>query len=102
MATMPGLSPLSASGAAAGGFAAVGKAVEEAHRDPRTDKMRNIAAQCADLFDKARRDKLVAVGGHQKHGLDVGVEPGVHAGHLELVLEIGNGAQTADNDAGTD
>ena len=31
--------------------------------------------------------------GHEEHGLDLGVEPLVHAHHLEFVFEIGNGAQ---------
>src|ERR1700731_2500731 len=67
------------------------EAVEKAHRDPRADEMRDVAAERADLLDEARGDELKAVGGHQEHGLDPRVEPGIHAGHLELVFEIGHG-----------
>src|SRR5437870_12667969 len=89
-------------GAAARLDAAVGETGGEAQGDARADKMRDIAAERADLLDEARGDELEAVGGHQKDGLDVGVEPGVHAGHLELILEIGNGAQPANDYAGPD
>src|SRR6266851_10218709 len=68
--------------------APAGEAIEQTRGDPRADEMRDVAAQFADLLDEARGDELVAVGGHQEHGLDVRVEAGVYAGHLELVFEI--------------
>src|SRR5580704_341589 len=64
--------------------------------------MRNVSAQRADLLDEARRDELEAVGGHQKDVFDLGIEAGVHPHHLKLVLEVGNCAQPADDDAGAD
>ena len=79
--------------------ATVGEAVRQATCDPRADKMRDVAAQRADFLDEARRDELKAIRGHQKDGLDLRVEPGIHAGHLELVFEIGNRPQPA-NDHG--
>src|SRR5216683_5589340 len=82
--------------------APAGEAVEQSRGDPWADEMRDVAAQFADLLDETRGDELVAVGGHQEHGLDVRVEAGVYAGHLELVFEIGDRAQAAQDDAGTD
>src|ERR1700752_703223 len=64
--------------------------------------MRDIAAEGADFLDETRRDELEAVGRHQKDGFDLRVQPGVHTGHLELVFEIGNRAQPADDDLGPD
>ncbi len=64
--------------------------------------MRDVAAESADFLYKTRRDELEAVGGHQKDGLDLRVQPGVHAGHLELVFEIGNRAQPTDDHLGPD
>ena len=78
------------------------KAIQKPHRHARADEMRDIAAEGTDFLDETRRDELEAVGGHQKDGLDLGVQPGVHAGHLELVFEIGNRAQPADDDLGPD
>src|SRR5436190_15065526 len=75
---------------------------DHAGGDARADEMPDIAAQGADLLYEARRDELVAIRGHQEHGLDVRVEPGVHAGHLELVFEIADRPQAADDDAGAD
>src|SRR3954470_21683459 len=57
--------------------AGAGVAVEQAVGDARADEMPDIAAERADLLDEARRDELVAVGGHQKDGLDIRVQPGV-------------------------
>src|SRR5438874_12702340 len=67
------------------------EAVEQARGHPRADEMRDVAAERADLLHETRGDELKTVGGHQKHGLDPGIEPGVHAGHLELVFEIRHG-----------
>ena len=39
---------------------------------------------------------------HQEHGLHTLVEPGVHARHLELVLEVGDGPEAAHDDRGAD
>src|SRR5712691_9826333 len=64
--------------------------------------MRDVAAERADLLDEAGGDELVAVGRHQEHSLDARVEPGVHPGHLELVFEIRDRAQPANDDAGAD
>src|SRR5262249_45587774 len=82
--------------------AAVGEAVEKANGDARADEMRDVAAEGADLLDEARRDELEAIRGHQKDGLDLGVEPSVHAGHLELVFKVRDRAQPADDHVGPD
>ena len=44
------------------------------------------------------RDELVLVARRQEHGLDVGHQLAVHAGHLELVLEVAHRAQAAHDD----
>src|SRR5665213_34189 len=75
-------------------------AVDQPFGDAFADKMRDVAAQRADFLDESRRDELVAVGGHQKHGLDPVIEACVHPGHLEFVFEIRHGAQPADDDVG--
>src|SRR6266478_683222 len=62
--------------------------VDQPLGDARADEMGDVAAELADLLDEARGDELVAVARHQEDGLDLGVEPRVHPGHLELVLEI--------------
>src|SRR5712692_10075782 len=64
--------------------------------------MRDLAAQLRDLLDEARGDELVLVVGHEEHRLDMGIEAVVHAGHLELVFEIGDGAQAAHDHRGAD
>src|SRR6266403_721263 len=60
----------------------------------------DIAAQPADLLDEARGDELVPVRGHEEHGLDRWIEAGVHAGHLELIFEVADRAQAAQDHAG--
>ena len=42
----------------------------------------------------------MALRGHQEHGLHALVEPGVHACHLELVLEVGHRPEAAHDDRG--
>src|SRR5262249_15044075 len=73
-------------------IAALLEARAEARRDPRADEARDVAAQPADLLHQARGDELLPVGSHEEHGLDLLIDPGIHAGHLELVFEIADGA----------
>jgi hypothetical protein len=56
-------------------------------------------AELEDLLHEPRGDVRVALRRHHEHGLDPGVEPAVHQGHLELVLEVRDGAKPADDDA---
>ena len=42
----------------------------------------------------------MALGGHQEQGLHIPVEPGIHARHLELVLEVGDRPQPPNDDRG--
>src|SRR5579859_7050228 len=72
----------------------------EAVRDAGRDETRNIAAQAADLLHEAGGDELHPLRGHQEHRLHIRVQPPVHAGHLELVLEVRHGAQAPDQHAG--
>lgn len=39
--------------------------------------------------------------GHEENGLDFGREPAIHEGHLEFVFVVGDGANAADDDAGS-
>jgi hypothetical protein len=61
------------------------------------DEAGDVAAEARDLLDEARGDELVVLAGHQEDGLDGRVEAVVHAGHLELVVEIADGAEAADD-----
>src|SRR3989454_5379779 len=49
-------------------------------------------AEAGDFLDQARRDVRVLLVRHQEHRLDRAPELPVHQRHLELVLEIGDGA----------
>src|SRR6185295_8398537 len=69
---------------------------------PKRDEPADVSAQPADLLDESRRDELVALGSHQKYSIDLGIETGVHARHLELVLEIRDCSQAAQNHRGAD
>ena len=63
---------------------------------------RDVAAQQGDFLDEAGGDELVVFARHQEHGLDVRLQAVVHAGHLELIVEIGHRAQAAHDHAGAD
>src|SRR5215469_664472 len=89
------------SGAVGGLAAGVGETVEQASCNAGADEVGDIAAQSTNFFDETRRDELEAVRGHQKDGLDLRIEPGVHTSHLEFVFEIRNRTQPADNHSGT-
>jgi len=71
--------------------------VQGAFSDAGADEVADVAAEHADFLDEAGRDELLAFGRHQEHGLDIRVELGVHAGHLEFVFEVGHGAQSPNN-----
>ena len=58
------------------------------------------AAERDDFLDEPRADVGVGFGRHHEHRLDLRVEAAVHQRHLHLVLEVGDGAQAADDDAG--
>ena len=62
--------------------------------------MGDVAVQRCDFLDQARSDGLVLGTGHQEDGLDVPVELHVHADHLELVFEVGDRTQAADDGLG--
>src|SRR4051794_40988242 len=64
--------------------------------------MRVAAPHRADLLHETGGDELEGVGGHQEPRLDFRIETRVHPRHLELVFEIGDGAQAAHDDAGLD
>src|SRR5580700_499552 len=66
----------------------------------RANEMRDVASERADLLHEARGDELEPVGSHQKHRLDVRIEPGIHPRHLEFVFEIRHGAQATQDHAG--
>src|SRR5579859_1407098 len=84
------------------GLAALAKALLQALGNARADEMRDVATQHPNLLDEARGDELETVGRHEEHRLDLGIEAGVHPGHLKLVLEVGHGAKAADDDGGID
>ncbi|KAG0933165.1 hypothetical protein G6F31_016380 [Rhizopus arrhizus] len=55
----------------------------------------HVTAQARDLADQRGRNEAVLLGRGQEQGLDLGDQMAVHAGHLELVLEVGHRAQAA-------
>src|SRR5260221_737911 len=85
-----------------GDLAGIAECRQQVLGDARADEMRDVAAELTDLLDEARRDELIAVACHQEDGLDLRVEARIHPRHLELILEIGDGAQPADDHGGAD
>src|SRR6267378_1339070 len=65
----------------------------EALRDQRVDELRDVAAERRDLPHQRRGDEHVLLGGREEDRLHLGIEAAVHAGELELVFEVGHGAQ---------
>src|SRR5882724_13382396 len=70
----------------------------EALAHQRMDELGHVAAERGDLAHERRRDEHVLLGGREEKGLHLRVEMTVHAGELELVLEIRNGAQPPQHD----
>src|SRR4051812_43457788 len=60
----------------------------------------DVATEAGDLLHERRRDVVIALVRHEEHGVDAGREPAVHVRELELVLEVGEGAQAADDHRG--
>lgn len=62
--------------------------------------MGDVAAEFRDLFDEVGAGVAVGLVGHNKQGLAGGLEMAVHERHIELKLEVGKRAETADNGVG--
>jgi hypothetical protein len=58
----------------------------------------DITAQAGNLAHEGAADELVLVRRRHEHRLDLGHQLAVHAGHLELVLEVADRAQAAHHD----
>ena len=54
------------------------------------------AAETEHFFDQPRAGVGVLLGRHQKHRFQIVIQPPVHQRHLELVLEVRDGTQAAD------
>ena len=67
---------------------------------PARDEALDGAAQRGDLADQVRAEERIMDVGHHEERLDVRGQVAVHQGHLELVLEVRNGPQAPDDDAG--
>src|SRR5690348_8311453 len=63
--------------------------------DRRRHETRDVTSEARALLDQRARHVVVALVGHEEHGVDAGREPAVHVRELELVLEVGEGAQAA-------
>src|SRR5690348_5974557 len=61
----------------------------------RRDELLDRASVTRDLLHQLRGDGLKRDVGHQKNGFDVVVQLLVHASHLELIFEVGDGPQPA-------
>src|SRR5262245_23199197 len=71
----------------------------QARKNARIDEVADIASQGRDLAHHGGGDEHVLLARREEDGFDVGIQLAVHARHLELILEIGYGAQTAQDDA---
>src|SRR5690606_32646673 len=71
----------------------------ERGQDFRVHEPAHVAPEHGDLAHEAGGNVAEMFGGREEHRLHVVADLAVHAGHLELVLEVGHGAQPADDDA---
>ena len=72
---------------------------DERRQHRRRHQTLDVAAEGDDLLDQARGEEGVErVGGHEE-GVDPG-QPMVHLGHLQLVVEVADGAQPLDDRPG--
>src|SRR5688572_4096765 len=67
--------------------------------DQRVHELRHVAAERGDLAHQCRGNEHVLLGGREKDVLEVGIKAAVHAGELELVLEVRYRAQPAQHHA---
>ena len=61
-----------------------------------------IPIELSDFLDRVAGQVTVLIGRHEEHAVDVAGKRSVGVRHLELVLEVGDGAQAADNVVGTE
>src|SRR6266849_2361532 len=66
----------------------------------RGDEAGDRLAEARHLLDEARRDVRVLLVGHQEHGLHGAAQLADHERHLELVLEVRDGADAAHDAVG--
>src|ERR1041385_1613833 len=67
-------------------------------RNERRHEARDVAPQAHDFLHQARADVKMILPGHHEERLDAGRELAVHHRHLELVLEVRDRAQPANDD----
>src|SRR4051794_29816772 len=60
----------------------------------------HVTTKLRHFLDQRRRDVEVLLAGHEEHGLHTLPEPPVHVRELELVLEVGERAQSAHHGTG--
>lgn len=80
----------------------VGEGLGECGGDVGGDEEGDVAAVAGDLFDEGGADVAVLLVGHDEDGFELGVEVPVHEGHVVFELEVGDGAETADDGGGVD
>lgn len=59
-----------------------------------------MATEASDFFDEARGDVGQFFAGHEEDGFEVGLEFAIHESELEFELEVGDGAEAADEGDG--
>lgn len=64
------------------------------------DEEVDLAAEASNFFDEARGDVGQLFAGHEEDGFEVGLEFAIHEGELKLELEVGDGAETANEGDG--
>src|SRR5919201_48084 len=65
------------------------------------NELRDVAAKFGKLFDQTGAEKQMSKAGRNEYRCDLRFQAAVHQRHLELALEIGDGAQAANDRAGS-
>src|SRR5688500_19238991 len=71
----------------------------QAFFERRVNELGDVAAESGDLAHQGGRDEHVLLRGREEHGLHVVVEVEVHAGELDIVLNIRQSEQDAQTQA---
>src|SRR3990172_10845557 len=72
----------------------------EALGDVRGNELADIAAEDRNFAHQGRRNEQELLGRRKENRFDLGIQVAVHAGELELVLEVRHYAQAAHHDLG--
>src|SRR5262249_61352865 len=71
----------------------------EPRLDDRVNELAHVTTKASNLANNGRRHEEILFGRSEEQCFDLGIEVAVHAGHLELVLEIRGSAQAPQEEA---